>query len=102
MRKARVYQSGKPAGYLMETKNGYEFRYLEEYKGEPVSLTMPVTDEPYVFNIFPPFFDGLLPEGYQLEALLRRRKIDHKDSFGQLIAVGADLVGSVTVEEVVE
>jgi serine/threonine-protein kinase HipA len=52
----------------------------------------------YSFDSFPPFFDGLLPEGIQLESLLRRRKIDRGDLFAQLVAVGADLVGVVTVE----
>lgn len=102
MRKALVYQQGVPAGYLKESESGYEFQYLSGYSGSVVSLTMPVSDKPYVFNKFPPFFDGLLPEGYQLESLLRRLKIDRTDSFSQLIAVGADLVGSVTVEEVAE
>ena len=102
MRKALIYQQGIPAGYLTETEKGYDFQYLPDYSGSGISLTMPVTDEPYIFDEFPPFFDGLLPEGYQLESLLRRLKIDRTDSFSQLIAVGADLVGSVTVEEVAE
>lgn len=102
MRKALVYQQGIPAGFLTETGRGYEFQYLPDYDGTAVSLTMPVADKPYQFDEFPPFFDGLLPEGYQLESLLRRLKIDRNDSFAQLMAVGADLVGSVTVEEVAE
>jgi serine/threonine-protein kinase HipA len=35
-----------------------------------------------------------------LEALLRIRKIDRDDLFGQLVAVGADLVGAATVREI--
>ncbi len=38
-----------------------------------------------------------MPEGIQLESLLRRRKIDKTDYFSQLLAVGSDMVGSVTV-----
>lgn len=102
MRKALIYQQGKPAGYLKESGLGYEFQYLPDYAGSAISLTMPVTGEPYMFTEFPPFFDGLLPEGYQLESLLRRLKIDRNDSFSQLMAVGADLVGSVTAREVAE
>ena len=34
-----------------------------------------------------------------LEGLLRQRKIDRKDFFAQLVAVGADTVGAVTVME---
>ena len=61
---------------------------------------MPVRVEPYIFNQFPSFFDGLLPEGYQLEALLRRLKIDRDDRFSQLVTTGKDVVGSVTIEEI--
>ena len=34
-----------------------------------------------------------------LDGLLRQRKIDKDDYFSQLLAVGKDLVGAVTVEE---
>jgi serine/threonine-protein kinase HipA len=51
---------------------------------------------------YSPFFDGLLPEGVQLEGLLKIKKIDRKDYLSQLIAVGADMVGVVTVKEIPE
>ncbi|MBR9980830.1 MAG: HipA N-terminal domain-containing protein, partial [Desulfatitalea sp.] len=54
---------------------------------------------PYEFETFPPFLEGLLPEGYNLEALLRALKIDRQDLFSQLLAVGTDMVGAVTVRE---
>jgi len=37
-----------------------------------------------------------------LEALLKRRKIDRNDYFRQILAVGEDLVGAVTVKEAQE
>ena len=100
MRHARVLVHGIPAGMLIETQpmRRYAFEYDEGYAGEPVSLTLPLATRRYEFDRFPPFFDGLLPEGVQLEALLRRLKIDRDDSFAQLVAVGADLVGAVTVQ----
>ena len=76
---------------------GYAFSYEPGYESTPVSLTMPVRSEPYRFEQFPPFFDGLLPEGWQLEALLKHRKLDRTDYMGQLLAVGGDTVGAVTV-----
>ena len=82
---------------LTESENDYCFQYLPGYAGHPVSLTMPVRFEPYCFNTFPPFFDGLLPEGIQLDGLLRTRKIDKHDYFSQLLAVGEDVVGAVTI-----
>lgn len=101
MRQAKVYFHGKPAGILKELERGrnYRFEYDESYDGAGISLAMPPSQKVYPFDAFPPFFDGLLPEGPQLEALLRRAKLDREDLFGQLVAVGADLVGVVTVEE---
>jgi serine/threonine-protein kinase HipA len=100
MRKARILVHGMEAGVLEELEKGqYQFTYLTNYQGAPVSLTMPVTNRQYLFESFPPFFEGLLPEGILLEALLRKYKIDKKDSFAQLIQVGQDVVGAVTIEE---
>ena len=97
MRSARVLMHGVLAGRLREEEGGYTFAYEPGYGGPPVSLTLPVDPEPYRFDRFPPFFDGLLPEGWQLEALLRQAKLDRSDLFGQLLAVGEDPVGAASV-----
>lgn len=100
MRRAKVFVNGIPAGILtMQDKDQYLFEYSDTYQGPPVSLTMPISQKIYHFTQFPPFFEGLLPEGPQLEALLRHAKLNRYDYFGQLLAVGADMVGAVTVEE---
>lgn len=100
MRKARVLINNIEAGILERSNEGqYQFRYYPDYHGAPVSLTMPLKNKIYDFDVFPPFFEGLLPEGVMLEALLRKYKIDRNDYFEQLIVVGQDLVGAVTVEE---
>jgi serine/threonine-protein kinase HipA len=101
MREALVLVHGRLAARFAELERGraYRLTYESAYHGPPVSLTLPVMPEPYSFAVFPPFFDGLLPEGDQLEALLRQAKIDRDDAFGQLVTVGRDLVGAVTVEE---
>ncbi len=100
MRRARVFVNGIMAGELQEIARGksYRFNYLEGYKGPPVSLEMPLTRSLYEYDRFPPFFEGLLPEGMMLEGLLRQTKLDRNDLLGQLIAVGADMIGNVTVE----
>ena len=102
MKKANVYMMGKYAGQLTEEVQGksYYFVYDKEYNGEPISLTIPLSNKEFRFDAFPPFFDGLLPEGMQLEGLLKQRKIDKNDNFSQLVAVGQDLVGAVTVEAI--
>lgn len=99
MRKAKIYNHGILAGLLIQNDNNqYQFIYQKEYGGPPISLTMPLEKQKFTFDFFPPFFDGLLPEGIQLEALLKKAKIDRYDFLTQLITVGSDLVGSVTVE----
>ena len=101
MRKAKVLMQGKLTGILQEIEKGkdYCFIYQRDYNGLPISLTMPLSTPTYKFSSFPPFFDGLLPEGIQLEGLLRQHKIDRNDLFSQLLAVGQDLVGAITIEE---
>jgi len=99
-RRAIIRQHGIPAGLLTETPDGgWSFTYAPDYAGPPVSLTLPLRGEPYLFVDFPPFLEGLLPEGPQLEAILRKHKIDRHDCFRQLMIVGQDIVGSLTAEE---
>ena len=99
MRKARILVHGIEAGVLEQLLDGkYTFTYQAGYQGAAVSLTMPLKNTIYEFDTFPPFFEGLLPEGLMLEALLRKYKIDKHDYLSQLIRVGQDLVGAVTVE----
>jgi serine/threonine-protein kinase HipA len=102
MRRAKVFfNKGTFAGILTENddRKSYIFEYDAHYDGPPVSLTMPVIQKIYQFDHFPPFFDGVLPEGSQLEALFRLKKLDRNDYFGQLMCVGKDLVGAFSVEE---
>ena len=110
MRKAKVYFSRAclPAGREfagiieeLEKNKRYRFVYDRGYSNDPISLTMPIKKREYIFEEFPPFFDGLLPEGVMLEGLIRRLKIDSNDLFGQLMAVGHDMVGAVTVEAII-
>ena len=102
VRKAKVFMHNQWAGILeeWEANRRYRFVYLDDYEGPPISLTMSVDQDVYDFSRFPAFFEGLLPEGEMLEGLLRQHKIDQYDYFAQLMAVGQELVGATTVEEI--
>lgn len=104
MRRAKVFVDGIEAGELqeLEARKRFAFVYKSEYLGPSVSLEMPTTARRYEYECFPPFFEGLLPEGIMLESLLRQAKIDRGDLFSQLLVVGRDLVGNVTVEAINE
>lgn len=100
MRKAIIFiNSMKAAEFIEHNRKHYELKYLDGYRGNPLSMTLPIKHGGYEFNQFPPYFEGVLPEGSMLEALLKTKKIDRDDLFSQLLAVGADLVGHATVME---
>ena len=100
MRKARIFVHGILAGILEELDfKHYRLMYISGYHGPPVSLTMPTIQSTYEFDRFPPFFEGLLPEGPMLTGLLRHYKLDRDDYFGQVLKIGQDVVGAVTIEE---
>ena len=56
-----------------------EFVYDEAYRNlpdaQPVSLTLPLRQEPYINNVMFSFFDGLIPEGWMLNIAERNWKI---------------------------
>ncbi|MFH1197697.1 MAG: HipA N-terminal domain-containing protein [bacterium] len=97
----KIYNFGKFAGRLFEIEKGksYKFIYDENYDGPSISQTMPESKKEFEYTEFPPFFDGLLPEGSQLENLLRLTKSDRNDLFFHLMTVGKDLVGAITAGE---
>ena len=97
-----MFVKGAEAGTLMELSQDkeYVFEYLEDYNGLEISRTMMPHKRKYTYDKFPPFFEGLLPEGVQLDGLLKIKKIDKDDLFSQLMAVGAELVGVITLEEI--
>lgn len=102
-RTAYIYVSDRFAGTLSEYDGGYLFQYNAEYLSqdspEPVSLTMPLTAEPYRSSSLFPFFDGLIPEGWLLDVVSRNWKIDRNDRFGLLLTACRDGIGNVTVLE---
>lgn len=102
-RTAYVYVRGKFAGELCETDEGYSFSYDTEYLcrdgASAVSLTLPLTDEPYMSKTLFSFFDGLIPEGWLLAVVSRNWKIDQRDRFGLLLVACKDGVGNVQIRE---
>ncbi len=102
-RKAYVYVRNAFAGILSETDSGYRFAYDEDYlrseNASPVSLTLPLRDEPYDSGTLFPFFDGLIPEGWLLGVVSRNWKIDTKDRFGLLLVACKDGIGNVSIAE---
>ena len=100
-RKAKVNYKDRLTGYLSETENGFRFVYDENYlrSGQPVSVSLPLRNEPYESKELFSFFRGLLPEGWYLNIVSATSKIDANDSFGLLLATTGDTIGAVTVHK---
>ena len=102
-RKANVYVRNIFAGVLSETDEGYSFSYTSDYLSRDdsgaVSLTLPLTEQTYTSKTLFPFFDGIIPEGWLLDAVSRNWKIDPKDRFGILLVACKDSIGNVSIKE---
>lgn len=102
-RTAYVYVYNVYAGELLETEEGYSFIYDKEYlssgDAHPVSLTLPIQQEPYTSKTLFPFFDGLIPEGWLLDVVSRNWKIDSNDRFALLLVACKDAIGSVSIRD---
>ncbi|MCR4610260.1 MAG: HipA N-terminal domain-containing protein [Lachnospiraceae bacterium] len=98
----KVFVQNKFAGIIKETDSGYIFTYDTQYLNEsdaiPVSLTMPLQEEPYTSNVLFPFFDGLIPEGWLLNLVEKNWKIDSYDRFSLLLVTCRDCIGDVRIE----
>ena len=105
-RAAQIFVRGELAGLLRETDEDYSFTYDEEYllseNSSPVSLTLPLTEKPYISKTLFAFFDGLIPEGWLLDVVVHNWKLNEKDRFGILLAACKDPIGNVSVREVSE
>ena len=105
-RAAAVYVRNTLAGVLRETEEGYSFAYEEAYlqtpHAAPVSLTLPLRQEPYTSRTLFSFFDGLIPEGWLLDLVTHNWKLRANDRFGLLLVACKDCIGSVVIREVEE
>ena len=105
LREAHVFYNNELAGYLAEMSSGYIFQYDSEFlkKNIPVSVTLPLRQEPYQSKELFSFFKGLVPEGWYLNIVSTTQKIDSKDFFGLLMGTAsADAAGTVTIRKISE
>ena len=106
MRQAHIFYKDQLAGILTENDTGYEFRYFLEYlsmeTAKAVSLTLPLQEEAYTRPVLFPFFDGLIPEGWLLDVVLRNTDISILDRISLLLTCCKDCIGAVSVVPIEE
>jgi len=97
----RVFQNDQLVGHLLKEASGaVEFRYdatwLERRKAFPVSLSLPLREEPWRGEPVVAVFENLLPDSMDL-----RRRVAEKvgaagaDAYSLLAAIGRDCVGAL-------
>lgn len=87
-------------GYLEQNKQGkFVFTYDKEVK-QPLSMSLPIKNEPYKDKDCRGFFEGLLPEGEQIRIFIGKKYgINPKNEFSLLKAIGYDCAGAVSFND---
>jgi serine/threonine-protein kinase HipA len=102
MRKGFVYFKNEFAGEIIESEEGFEFRYNEVYLNNEesiaISFTLPKKKEPYIQKNMFAFFDGLIPEGWMLDIALRNWKLNRNDRMSLLLDCCGDTIGAVSIK----
>ena len=100
-REGKVLYGGIEAGRVWQDDIGYGFAYHPIYlampHAQPISLTLPLQEASYLSKTMIAFFDGLIAEGWLLEADLKVWHLDRRDRMGLLLTVCQDCVGAVSV-----
>jgi len=97
----RVYQNDRLVGHLLKEPGGaisfrYDREWLERGKAFPVSLSLPLREEPWRGEPVVAVFENLLPDSDDL-----RKRVAEKvgaagaDAYSLLAAIGRDCVGAL-------
>ena len=54
LRQVTIYLHQQVVGYLSQNAQGYHFRYLPDYQGMPISLSLPVAQRSFFHLNFSP------------------------------------------------
>ncbi|SDG25616.1 type II toxin-antitoxin system HipA family toxin [Rhodobacter capsulatus] len=87
----------RPIGRLTRFDDGaLGFAYLTDALPHPLSLSLPLREEPFGDAVTRAFFSNLLFENAQRDQILQRYRLDWTDIVGQLEHLGADCPGAIS------
>lgn len=75
----------------------YDSEWLSAANAFPISLSLPLSAEPYSDDESRPFFANLLPEAGVRDAVARKLGISPRNEFALLEALGGECAGSVSL-----
>lgn len=79
-----------------ERSREYAFRYTRR-DARPISLSLPVREEPFSPAESRPFFEALLPEGAVREQIAHELRLGAADTYGLLARLGRDCAGALQI-----
>jgi serine/threonine-protein kinase HipA len=97
-----VYLHSDHIGHLTRLEQAriqftYDENWLRDPDAIPLSLSLPLRDEPFSDEECEPFFAGLLPEGDFLKAVARAFAVSAANPFALLNAIGGECAGAVSL-----
>jgi len=96
-----AFMNGEKVGLLSQTPHGrlsfqYDTTWLINESGRALSLSMPLTHQPYTGDIVENYFDNLLPDSLPIRNRMQRRfGAKSNRGFDLLWHVGRDCVGAI-------
>ncbi len=93
--------SDVPVGIVASDDHGamafaYRHDWLDNENAHPISLSLPLADEPFGDAVTRSFFDNLLQENDQLDRTLARYGLGRDNIVGILEHIGADCAGAIS------
>ncbi len=97
-----VYLHNSLAGQLwLDDTSRFSFQYdpgyIENPGAIPLSLSLPLREEPYINDTARPFFSNLLPEGEVRSLVAKIKQISEHNDFKLLEAIGGECAGAVSI-----
>lgn len=77
----------------------YSPEYLSRNDARPVSISLPLQEEPFSPAKTRNYFEGLLPEGFLKMTVAQTMRTDESDYLSILAALGRECLGAITVYE---
>jgi serine/threonine-protein kinase HipA len=96
-----VLMNGILIGKLEKTTKGvltfsYEHQWLNTAAARPISLSLPLVEQPFTGDLVYNFFDNLLPDNPQIRARIQAKfHIETGQPFDLLASIGRDCVGAI-------
>ncbi len=94
MTRLDVYLAEEHVG-ILDRDLGGELRFTYLPGATPISLSLPYREDPFEEGECYPFFEGILPEGQQRDAIERSTHISSSDVFSMLDLLGGEVAGAV-------